>query len=53
MSLTCGLAQQTPMHPIMEPANVKITARELVITMAITHDSMVLMSLHLSTVEQN
>ena len=50
--LTCGLPQQTPMHPMMEPAKVRMTAIALVITMAMTVDSMVLISLQLLTVEK-
>lgn len=51
--LTSDLAQQTPMHPIIEAAKIRMTERAVVITMAMMQLSMTLMLLHFDTMEKN
>lgn len=48
--VTCGLAQQVAMHPMMEPANVKMAEKAPTITMHKKMLSIVLMSSQLCTV---
>ena len=48
--VTCDLAQQVPMQPTMEPANVKIAEKPATMRMARKQVSITLMSSQLYTV---
>ena len=50
-TFTCGLAQQTPMQPMIEPAKRRMTAIALVITMAMIQLSTTAMSPQSDTVK--